>query len=148
MELHALPAQPMQPGTQQRCRFHRLRKDPARGAHEGFDAQRMHPGAQLGRAETLEHRRKPGRRLAKARQEGFEGFGVRDVQPALAGQQELASHRRHRVEDFDATAAQRERFGGHQPRRSAAHHRHAAGSGQPGRLHGQRARERGAAAPG
>ena len=51
------------------------------------------------------------------------------VQPALAGEQEFAADRGHRVEQVDLGAAGGQHLGGHQAGRAAADHRHAQGSG-------------------
>jgi hypothetical protein len=97
VEHHAGLAQAVQPGAQQGRRFHVGGKHPARAAHVGGDAQGLRPFAQRGRVQRLEPRRDLGLARAVACGEHLRRLGMREVQPALAGQQELAAHRRHRV---------------------------------------------------
>ena len=59
---------------------------------------------------------------AGARDESRHGLAVREVQPALAGEQELAPHRGHGVVEIDGHAGRGQRLGGHQPGRPAANH--------------------------
>ena len=59
---------------------------------------------------------------AVARDEAVEGFGMRQVQPALAGEQELATHRAHAVVQMHLGAACGQHLGRHQAGRAAAHH--------------------------
>ncbi len=94
VELHTLPAQPVQPGAQQRRSLHVLGEHPAGTADEGVDAQARRPVTQLLSAlKSLQQRFDRLAAYAVAGDEGFEGLGMRQVQPALAGQQELAPGR-------------------------------------------------------
>nr|GEU28576.1 hypothetical protein [Tanacetum cinerariifolium] len=117
VEAHAVLAQAVQPGAQQRRGLHIGRKHPAGRAHERFHPQAVHPGAHVVGTERVEHgtQRTPsaaGR--AVARDEVRIRFGMGDVHAAAPGQQEFAAHRRHGVVDVDAGAAPRQGLGGHQ----------------------------------
>jgi hypothetical protein len=50
------------------------------------------------------------------------GLGVADVEPALAGQQKLASHRGHGVKNMDRVPCGLQNLGRHQTGRAAADH--------------------------
>ena len=85
--------------------FMSVGKHAARAADEGVDAQARGPVAQRVGAEGLAARARPAPRArAVARQEGSHRLAVREVQPALAGEQELAPDRRHGVVEFDRHA--------------------------------------------
>jgi hypothetical protein len=71
-------------------------------------------------ARRLEHRLDLGPAAAVAPGEGLEGFRMGDVEPALAGQQELAAHRGHGVEDVHLHAARGQGLGRHQAGGAAA----------------------------
>ena len=61
--------------------------------------------------------------LAIARGEGRHRFGMREVESAAAGDQELAPHRTARLEQVHRLAGGEGGFGGHQAGRTATHHR-------------------------
>ena len=98
-------AQAVQPGAQQRRRLHVLREHAAGGADEGLDAQAAGPGAHGVGPEGVEQGRQRALALRVTRAEAGQRLGVREVQAADAGQQELAAHRRHRVEHVHLRAA-------------------------------------------
>ena len=64
VELHALRAQPVQPGAQQRRGLHVVREHPAGAADEGVDAQAGRPVAQLLRREARAAAARPARARA------------------------------------------------------------------------------------
>ena len=101
MKAHVLLAQSVQPGAQQGRGFHFLREYPPRAADETLDAQAKHPLAQRFRSERRKQWSKFVSARAVASEKCFLGFRVRDVHPALAGHQELATHRWHGVEQID-----------------------------------------------
>ena len=110
-----------QPGVQNGRSFHPDRENPVGSADEGFDAETTRPGYAPAAG------RKAGRsgsnlRTARAvtGEELFEGFGVGQVQAALASQQEFTPHGRHGVVEVDLHPALDQYFGGHQPGRAAA----------------------------
>ena len=113
-------AQPVQPGAQQRRGLHALGKDLAGAADEGRDALRVHPGAQRLGAEAVEPRADLGGALAVATAEGRLRLGMGDVEPALAGKQELAPDRGHGIEELDLRAGSEQDIGGHQAGGTAA----------------------------
>ena len=90
LQLHAGLAQPMQPGAQQRRRLHLGRKHAARAADKRVDAQPMNPRAQRIGVEAIDDGRKLLAARAIAPQKRIQRFGMRDVHPANARQQELA----------------------------------------------------------
>ena len=59
---------------------------------------------------------------AVALKEGTQRLGMGEVEPSLAGQQELAAHRRHGVEQVHGHARAGQLLGSHQPRGPAPHH--------------------------
>ena len=122
-EFHAEAVQAAQPGAEQGRGLHGLRKDAARCADEGFDAEAIGPGDQrLGR-KGADGRFEPAARLAIAAEQLLQRLGMREVQPAAPGQQELAGGCGHVVDDGDAVARLRENFGGHEARRARAGNR-------------------------
>ena len=116
----SIATQAVQPGPQQRRSLHLGRKHPARAADKGLDAQARGPIAQILRAEG----RKPGGDLVSTlgvtADERLDRLAVRQVQTALAGEQELAAHRGHRVVQVDAGASLQQDLGGHQAGGAAA----------------------------
>jgi hypothetical protein len=78
--------------------------------------------SRLLRPEVFQQRAQPGRRLGKAADEGLEGLGMGQVQPALASQQELAAHRGHAVEEMHRAPRARQHFRGRQPGGAGADH--------------------------
>jgi hypothetical protein len=107
MEQDASPAQAPKPGAQQRRGLKIDRENPSRTAYEGFDAQIVHPSAQIARPERGDNWFQPFAGEAIAAEERLGGFGVCQVQPAFPGHQEFSAHGRHGVEDMDGCA----RFG-------------------------------------
>ena len=122
VELHTLGAQPVQPGTQQRSSLHVAWKHPARATDEGVDAQPGRPVAQLLRRKATQQCTELGCPRAVARDEGLEILRMRQVQSALAGQQELAPDRRHGVVEVHRRTADGQHLGGHQAGRPATDH--------------------------
>ena len=122
VKAHALPAQPVQPSAQQRCGLHVAREYPPRAANEGGHAQGLGPGAQGGGPEVLQPRPQRFGAPGVARDKGLERLGMREVQAAPAGKQELAPHRGHGVEEIHRAAGAGQHFGRHQTRRAAPHH--------------------------
>ncbi len=120
MEDHAVLAQPVQPGAQQRRGFQILRKDPARAADESGDAQARGPLAQCLRRQRIEPARHLHGACAVARNEFRQRLAVRQIQPPFAGEQELAADRGHRIEQLDPGAGLRQRLGRHQAGRATA----------------------------
>ena len=128
MEMHALLAQAMQPGAQQRRSFHFGGKNPPRGTDEGLNPEAMNPVAQLIRPKYIKQAGQLAFPLAVTRLEGAQVFAMGNVHAALAGDQKLATDRRHGIENSHFQAVDRsnaiwdgrQHFGGHQPRRTAA----------------------------
>ena len=115
-------AQPVQPGAQQRRRLQVGREDPARAADEGLDAEAVRPSARS--ASGPKSRSIGSQRARRARRSAstkrVERLAVGQVQPALAGEQELAADRGHGVVHVDRGAGGEQRLGGHQAGRAAA----------------------------
>src|SRR6185503_8983195 len=101
VEFNASCAQAVQPGAQERGRFHVRGKHTPGGAFEGADAELLRPVTQFTGSEILQQRLEPAGALAVARQKGSRRFRVGEIEPALAGEQELASDGRHRVVQID-----------------------------------------------
>ena len=120
VELHALAAQPLQPGAQQGRSLEVGGKHAPRSADKGLHPQPLRPVAQLGRAEVLQQ---PSHHLlarAIACVEGLRWLGMGQVQPTFAGQQKLAPHARHGIEHLHAHTGIGQCFSGHQARRPGA----------------------------
>lgn len=113
-------AQAFQPGMQERGGLHANREDTPGSAGEGINAQSAGPASDLLRSEIFQQ----GLHLRTARaiacEELFEGFGMGQVKPTLAGYQELASQGRLGLIQVDPQAALNQHFGGHQPAGPAA----------------------------
>ena len=114
--------QPRQPRSQQRRRPERLGEHPAAGADVGGLPEAGAPGSQCRRRKRT-HRRDDDCGLCIPRHQIVDGFAVGEVQPAPAGQQQLAAHRRHVVVDRHPHAVRSEHLRGHQTRRTTTHHR-------------------------
>ena len=120
VKAHAARAQASQPGAQQRRGLQVERKYAAGRADEGFDAEPARPCAQRVRVELREPARDFGATRAVARDECVERFGMREIEPALAGDQELAADRTEAIVDIDFGAGRARDFGRHQAGRAAA----------------------------
>ena len=120
METHALRAQASHPAAQERCGFQVGREDATGGADEGLDAQSACKFAQVVGIEHVEPAAQFGLTTAITRHEGLEVIAVRQVQTALAGNQELAPDRTHRVEHIDRDTGRTRRLRRHQPGGTAA----------------------------
>ena len=117
---HLRRAQALQPSAQQGRGLHLGREDAPGRAHEGLHPQPRRPGAHGVGPEVAQPagHRAGGARLAvalpKAADEGRQRLGVRQVQPAAPGQQELAPGRGHGVEHRHRHTGARQHLGGHQ----------------------------------
>ena len=111
------------PRAQQRRRPKHNRKHPTARTHERILAQPQRPRSECFGGKRSQRRGEPVRRWAVALDELLEWFTVGQIQTAAAGQQELATNRRHSVVHRHAHAGSCQRFGRHQPRRSPAQHR-------------------------
>jgi len=120
VDVHAAVAQASEPGAQQRRGLHVGGKHPAGTADEGVDAQTVNPLAQRIRTEGFQQRAQCVGAFAVAADERGEVLGVGDVHPADAGQQELASDRRHRIVKLDRDAGLAQHLGRHQTGGAAA----------------------------
>ena len=130
MKSHALAAKPRQPSAQQRRSLHVFRKHALRTAHKGFNPQPVNPiaqslraqrlRAQSLRAQSLQPRPHLRRAIAVARDKALKFFCMRDVQPADAGQQQLAAHRWHRVIHIHLKATLSQHLRRHQARRACS----------------------------
>ena len=109
-------AQPVQPGAQQRGGLHLGRKNAARRAHEGVNAQARRPIARCLRAKVLQPAADLIRAAAEPAHKRIQRLGMRQVQPAAPGQQKLAPGRGHGVEHIHRHARAAEHLGGHQAR--------------------------------
>lgn len=116
-------AQPMQPGPQQGRGLHLSGKDPAGGTDEGLHPQPGGPGPQVGGAEGLGEGRQDWLGHPVTGEEIRQGFGMDQVESASPGQEELAPQGRHAVIEVHGGAPHQQDFGGHEPRRAAAHDR-------------------------
>jgi hypothetical protein len=125
-KLHAGLAQALQPGAQQRRGLHVLGKHAARAADKGFHAQGFGPGAQLGGAEGGQQRLQLRGALAITADKNLRRLGMREIEPAYAGQQELAACRGHGVIHLHphGRAGAGQGFGGHQAGGPAAYDGH------------------------
>ncbi len=121
-KLDAGTAQALQPGAQQRRGLHVPGKHPARAADKSLHAQRQCPGTQLGRPESGQQRLQLRTAITVAAEERPGGFGMGQVQPALAGQQKLAARRGHGVKNLDRQVCPRagQHLGRHQAGRATA----------------------------
>ncbi len=63
---------------------------------------------------TFSHAATQSRLVAVAGDKQFAGFGVGEIEAALAGHEELAAHRRHGVIHIDGHPRRRQDFGRHQ----------------------------------
>ena len=115
-------AQAMQPGTQQGRGLHVRRKHPARGANKGVHPQLFGPGAQRLSPKVIEHRRNHvlARPITGGKQR--RRLRMREVQAALARQQELAPDRGHRVIQINHDTRARQHLGRHQTSWTTANH--------------------------
>jgi hypothetical protein len=120
MKLHARLAQPVQPGAQQRRGLHIGGENAAGTADEGVNAKCVDPCAYGSRVELRQPRRYRILARAVARHKCGIRLGMGDVHAALAGQQKLASDRRHGVIHGDPHPALAEQFCRHQAGRTAA----------------------------
>ena len=122
VKAHPRTPQPVQPGTQQRRGFQVDREHAAGAADEGVDAQAVRPFPQGLRPERLQPGRHRAVRRAVAAEKGLDRLAVGEVQPALAGKQELAADRGHGVVHVDREAGLGQHLGGHQPGGAGADH--------------------------
>ena len=106
----------------------RMRGRPARSTRRtsARRAPRSRPGARRG--EALDGRCQERRGRPVATEEAGERLRVGEVEPAAAGDHQLAPDGRHALEDRHRDASGRQHVRGHQPRRPASHDGH-------GRLH-------------
>ena len=107
-------AQALQPGAQQRRGLHVGGKHATGRADKGFHTQPLRPGTHLGGAEVAQQRLDllPAGAVALGKAVGR--LAVREVEPPLAGQQELAADRGHGVEQVHGNAGVRQHFSGHE----------------------------------
>ena len=119
VQSQALVAQAPYPAAQQRRGLHVGRKDASRAALEGFDAESGRPGAQGFGVEIAQPGFERFARGTVAPEQAVEGFAVGQVEPALAGQQELATDRALGFVEVHRNAGGEGGFGGHQTGRSA-----------------------------
>ena len=122
MQRHALRAQPPHPAAQQRCGLAVERKHASRAADVGIDAQATRPVAQCVGIEALEPAADGRGAFAVAAGEQRPRIGMGEVEPALARDQELASHRALGLEQVHREPGGPQAFGGHQAGRPAADH--------------------------
>ena len=128
VEPHALVLQPAHPAAQQWCSLAVQREHPVGAAHVGLHAQAACPFAQVVGAEIAQP---SGQRLlarAVASREAGHRFGMGQVEPAFAGDQELAPDRALALEHIDLDPGRTRDLGGHQSGRTAAD------DGQPGQF--------------
>ena len=109
------------PRPQERRGLHVRRKHSATGADDRLDAEVAQEAAQIAGTEGLEPLGEAWSEFAVACDEALERLGVRDVQPTDSGDQQLATDRRHRLEDRDFDPMVRQHVRGDQPSGSAAH---------------------------
>ena len=107
-------AQPLQPRAQQRRGLHLGRKHAARRADKGFDAQPRRPFARGVGPEVAQPIRHGVGLRTVATDEGGQRLGMRQVEPALARQQELAADGGHGIEHIHRDACAGEHLGRHQ----------------------------------
>ena len=120
VETHAAFAQPAHPAAQQRRGLAIHREHPAGAADVGVDAVLKRPRAQRFAVESVEPTRNLPRALAVARIETRSRLAVGQVQTALAGDQEFASHRALRLEQIHRQPGRVRDLGRHQPGGAAA----------------------------
>ena len=111
----------MQPGPQQRGRFHVHGKHPARAANKSGYTQFLCPTANCAGVHGAQHRRQTIAAVAITRRKGLEWLAVGQVQPTTARKQEFAPDGGHGVVDIDAQTTVRQDLSGAQARRSCAH---------------------------
>ncbi len=117
---HALLAQALEPGTEQRGGLHVGGEHPAGTADEGVDTQAVDPGAQRIRVEFAEQCGDFLLAPAIAAEELFPGLGMGDVHAADAREEEFPADRGHGVEHFRAYARLAQDLRGHQACGTAA----------------------------
>src|SRR5690606_32856521 len=115
------------PAAQQRRGLAVERKHPARAAHIGLHAQPLRPRAQRIGIEPRQPARDLGLALAVAAGEQVRRIGMGEVEPALAGDQELAPDRSPGIKQVHRQPGRAQALGGDQPGRAAADHRDASG---------------------
>src|SRR5690606_17353496 len=125
VDRHALRAQAPDPAPQQRRGLAVEREHPSRTADEGVHAQPACPGAQRVGIEPLQPAADLGRALAVAAGEQRARIGVGEVEPALAGDQELAAYRALALVQVHAQAGLAQALGREQAGGPAADHRDA-----------------------
>ncbi len=112
-----------EPGPQQRRRLHGSRKHPTARADERKSAPRASHQARnwVGR-KRLDRGPQAWLGVAVAAEEPLELFAVGEIETAAAGEQELATDRRHAVVDGHGRAAAHEHLGRHQSGGAASDH--------------------------
>jgi hypothetical protein len=116
--------QPVHPAAQQRRGLHVGREYTARCPDKGRDAQTLCPGAHLPSPETLQQRSDLPLACTEPGYEALGRLGVREVQAADTGQQELAPDRRHGVIDMHGHTCSRQHLCRHQAGRAPTNHCH------------------------
>ncbi len=120
MQMRARRAQAMQPGAQQRRRFHVLGEYPSRRTDKCLDAQTLRPLAQGLGAERIEQWRDAVTPCAVARNKLFARLRMREIHPADAREQKLSPERWHCIEKINTQTRVEEYFGSHESGRTAA----------------------------
>ena len=123
LESDALRRKPVEPGPEQRRRFHRARKNPAAGADERLLPEFLAPSANRVWRHCFDNGRKHAFARTISPQERCKILAVREIEPAPPGHKELAPKRWHPLIDRNADAgfAARQHFRSHQPGRSATY---------------------------
>ena len=122
VELHAAFLQSTHPTAQQRRGLAIQREHAAGAADIGLDAETACPLAQGVAIEIVQPRADLARTLAIARIEPGPRFGMGEIEPALAGNQELAPDRALGFEQMDLDPGRAGDLGGHQAGRAATDH--------------------------
>ena len=125
LNLNTQLTQPRDPSPQQRRSFHLLGINPAATCLKGFDAKPPRPFTKSARVEFVQQvSPKYSIPAVIARDEFLHAFAMREIQTALARNEELATKRWHRIENRDRHPTHRGDFRRAKPGRTSADHGH------------------------
>ncbi|MNS96981.1 hypothetical protein D3C72_1313000 [compost metagenome] len=120
VQAHALFLQPANPAAQQRCGLAVNREHAAGTADVGLHTEACGPVAQRLCVEAVQPLADTGGLLTVAAVEQRTRVGMGEVEPPLAGDQELAPRRALGLVQINVEPGRAQPFGGKQPRRAAA----------------------------
>ena len=136
MEMHAAVLQAPHPAAQQRSSLAVQREDAPGAADIGLDAEAACPCTQCICIKVIQPGADFARAFAIARIKAGARFGMGEVEPALAGDQEFAAYRAFGFEQVDVDTGGDGGLGGHQAGGATTDHGKAGRGGGRGR-HGR-----------